>query len=54
MFNWIQARKAFLQKAVMTLGEACVAYEAEIMLANNRRKQQEICADLKEKVGSLT
>ncbi|XP_060113325.1 coiled-coil domain-containing protein 148 isoform X2 [Heteronotia binoei] len=50
MFNWIQARKAFSQKAVMTLEEACAAHETEIMLANNRRKQQEICADLKDKV----
>ncbi|XP_060633284.2 coiled-coil domain-containing protein 148 isoform X1 [Anolis sagrei] len=50
MFNWIQAKKAFLLKAVMTLAEACAAHETEIMLANNRKKQQEICADLKEKV----
>nr|XP_028602253.1 coiled-coil domain-containing protein 148 isoform X2 [Podarcis muralis] len=50
MFNWAEARKAFLLKAVMTLAEACAAHETEIMLANNRRKQQEICADLKEKV----
>nr|XP_056717488.1 coiled-coil domain-containing protein 148 [Euleptes europaea] len=50
MFSWIQARKAFSQKAVMTLAEACAAHQTEIMLANNRRKQQEICADLKEKV----
>ncbi|XP_053116024.1 coiled-coil domain-containing protein 148 isoform X2 [Hemicordylus capensis] len=50
MFNWAQARKAFLLKAVMTIAEACAAHETEIMLANNRRKQQEICADLKEKV----
>ncbi|XP_054828412.1 coiled-coil domain-containing protein 148 [Eublepharis macularius] len=50
MFNWIQARKAFLLKAVMTIAEACAAHETDIMLANNRRKQQEICADLKEKV----
>ncbi|XP_048339280.1 coiled-coil domain-containing protein 148 isoform X2 [Sphaerodactylus townsendi] len=50
MFNWMQAKKAFSQKAVMTLAEACAAHETEIMMANNRRKQQEICADLKEKV----
>ncbi|KAM6459191.1 coiled-coil domain-containing protein 148 isoform 2-T6 [Liasis olivaceus] len=50
MFNWVQARKAFLVKAVMTLTEACAAYETEMMVANNRRKQQEICANLKEKV----
>ncbi|XP_042301825.1 coiled-coil domain-containing protein 148 isoform X2 [Sceloporus undulatus] len=50
MFNWFQAKKAFLLKAVMTLAEACAAHETEIMLANNRRKQQEICVDLKKKV----
>lgn len=53
MFNWVQARKTFLVKAVMTLAEACAAYETEMMVANNRRKQQEICANLKEKVGSI-
>ncbi|XP_061464712.1 coiled-coil domain-containing protein 148 isoform X6 [Rhineura floridana] len=50
MFNWVEARKSFLLKAVMTLTEACAAHEIEVMLANNRRRQQEICADLKEKV----
>ncbi|XP_077176108.1 coiled-coil domain-containing protein 148 isoform X2 [Paroedura picta] len=50
MFSWIQARKSFSQKAVVTFEEACAAHETEIMLANNRRKQQEICADLKEKI----
>uniref|UniRef100_A0A674KCW7 Coiled-coil domain containing 148 n=1 Tax=Terrapene triunguis TaxID=2587831 RepID=A0A674KCW7_9SAUR len=50
ILNWAQARKAFLLKAVMTIAEACAAHETEVMLANNRRKQQEICADLKGKV----
>ncbi|XP_039179898.1 coiled-coil domain-containing protein 148 isoform X2 [Crotalus tigris] len=50
MFNWVQAKKTFLVKAVMTLTEACAAYETEMMVANNRRKQREICANLKEKV----
>uniref|UniRef100_A0A8D0HPA7 Coiled-coil domain containing 148 n=1 Tax=Sphenodon punctatus TaxID=8508 RepID=A0A8D0HPA7_SPHPU len=50
MLNWVQARKAFLLKAVMTLAEACAAHETEVILANNRRKQQEICAELKGKV----
>lgn len=54
MLNWAQAREAFLLKAVMTIAEACAAHEAEMMLANNRRKQQEICADLKGKVGQIT
>lgn len=38
----------------MTLEEACAAHATEILSANNRRKQQEICADLREKVGSVT
>ncbi|XP_053899285.1 coiled-coil domain-containing protein 148 [Malaclemys terrapin pileata] len=50
ILNWAQARKAFLLKAVMTIAEACAAHETEVMLANNRRKQQEICTDLKGKV----
>ncbi|XP_030436776.1 coiled-coil domain-containing protein 148 isoform X2 [Gopherus evgoodei] len=50
ILNWAQARKAFLLKAVMTIAEACAAHETEVILANNRRKQQEICADLKGKV----
>ncbi|XP_074857083.1 coiled-coil domain-containing protein 148 [Carettochelys insculpta] len=50
ILNWAQARKAFLLKAVMTVAEACAAHETEMMLANNRRKQQEVCADLKGKV----
>ncbi|NXV16455.1 CC148 protein, partial [Cepphus grylle] len=48
--NWVQARKAFLLKAVTTVAEASAAHEAEVVLANTRQKQQEICADLKAKV----
>ncbi|NXG94862.1 CC148 protein, partial [Stercorarius parasiticus] len=48
--NWAQARKAFLLKAVTTVAEASAAHEAEVVLANTRQKQQEICADLKAKV----
>nr|XP_006126902.1 coiled-coil domain-containing protein 148 isoform X1 [Pelodiscus sinensis] len=50
ILNWAQARKAFLLKAVMTIAEACAVHETEVMLANNRKKQQDICADLKGKV----
>ncbi|XP_032848569.2 coiled-coil domain-containing protein 148 isoform X3 [Tyto alba] len=50
MLNWAQARKAFLIKAVMTVAEASAAHETEVVLANTRQKQQEICADLKAKV----
>ncbi|KAM6131730.1 LOW QUALITY PROTEIN: coiled-coil domain-containing protein 148 [Phoenicopterus ruber ruber] len=49
ILNWAQARKAFLLKAVMTVAEASAAHEAEVVLANTRQKQQEICADLKAK-----
>ncbi|KGL93653.1 Coiled-coil domain-containing protein 148, partial [Charadrius vociferus] len=50
MLNWAQARKAFVLKAVMTAAEASAAHETEVVLANTRKKQQEICADLKAKV----
>uniref|UniRef100_U3I916 Coiled-coil domain containing 148 n=1 Tax=Anas platyrhynchos platyrhynchos TaxID=8840 RepID=U3I916_ANAPP len=53
ILNWIQARKAFLLKAVMAVAEASAAQEEEVASANNKQKQQEICADLKAKVGSV-
>lgn len=37
----------------MTAAEASAAHETEVVLANTRQKQQEICADLKAKVGSV-
>ncbi|KFP56467.1 Coiled-coil domain-containing protein 148, partial [Cariama cristata] len=50
MLNWARARKAFLLKAATTVAEASAAHETEVVLANTRQKQQEICADLKAKV----
>ncbi|XP_035421940.1 coiled-coil domain-containing protein 148 isoform X3 [Cygnus atratus] len=50
ILNWIQARKAFLLKAVMAVTEASAAQEEEVVSADNKQKQQEICADLKAKV----
>ncbi|XP_026708032.1 coiled-coil domain-containing protein 148 isoform X1 [Athene cunicularia] len=50
ILDWAQAKKAFLLKGAMTLAEASAAHEAEVLLANTRQKQQEICADLKAKV----
>ncbi|NXC39245.1 CC148 protein, partial [Penelope pileata] len=50
LLNWIQARKAFLLKMVMAVAEASASWEAEVVSASNRQKQQEICADLKAKV----
>ncbi|XP_049744768.1 coiled-coil domain-containing protein 148 isoform X3 [Elephas maximus indicus] len=48
--NWNKSRKDFIQKAVMTFAEACATYEMESALAKDRKKQQELCADLKAKV----
>uniref|UniRef100_A0A672UK92 Coiled-coil domain containing 148 n=1 Tax=Strigops habroptila TaxID=2489341 RepID=A0A672UK92_STRHB len=50
ILDWAQTRKAFLLKAVTTAAEALAAHEMEVVLANTRQKQQEICANLKEKV----
>ncbi|NWX98789.1 CC148 protein, partial [Nothoprocta ornata] len=50
ILSWAQARKAFLVKAVTTVAEASAAHETELVLANTRQKQQELCADLKAKV----
>ncbi|XP_054555719.1 coiled-coil domain-containing protein 148 isoform X3 [Talpa occidentalis] len=48
--SWNKNRKDFIQKAVLTLAEACAAHEMESALAKDRKKQQELCADLKAKV----
>ncbi|XP_008070837.1 coiled-coil domain-containing protein 148 [Carlito syrichta] len=48
--NWNRNRKDFIQKAVLTLLEACATHETESTLAKDRKKQQELCADLKAKV----
>ncbi|XP_075036939.1 coiled-coil domain-containing protein 148 isoform X2 [Mixophyes fleayi] len=50
MDSWIRYKKDFVIKAVMTIAEACSAYETELILANDRKQQQEICSELKEKV----
>ncbi|XP_041897033.1 coiled-coil domain-containing protein 148 isoform X1 [Corvus kubaryi] len=50
LLNWAQARKAFVLRAVATAAEAAAAHEAEVVLADSRQKQLEICADLKAKV----
>uniref|UniRef100_A0A8D1ZQY9 Coiled-coil domain containing 148 n=1 Tax=Sus scrofa TaxID=9823 RepID=A0A8D1ZQY9_PIG len=50
MSNWHKNRRDFIQKAVLTLAEACTAHEMESMLAKDRKKQQEVCADLKAKI----
>lgn len=48
--NWNRSREDFIQKATLTLLEACEAHEMESMLAKDRKRQQELCADLKAKV----
>ncbi|XP_013211132.1 coiled-coil domain-containing protein 148 isoform X1 [Microtus ochrogaster] len=48
--NWTKSRKDFIQKALLTLLEACAAHEMESTLAKDRKRQQELCADLKAKV----
>ncbi|XP_064442655.1 coiled-coil domain-containing protein 148 isoform X3 [Mirounga angustirostris] len=48
--NWNENRRDFIQKAVLTLAEACAAHAMEDTLAKDRRKQQELCAHLKAKV----
>ncbi|NXO00399.1 CC148 protein, partial [Rhinopomastus cyanomelas] len=50
VLNWAQVRKAFLLGAEATVAEASAAHEAEVLLANTRQKQQELCAELKAKV----
>ncbi|XP_032920054.1 coiled-coil domain-containing protein 148 isoform X2 [Catharus ustulatus] len=50
LLAWAQLRKAFVLRAVATAAEAAAAHEAEVVLANSRQKQLEICADLKAKV----
>ncbi|NWU15878.1 CC148 protein, partial [Cephalopterus ornatus] len=50
LLNWTQARKAFVLRAVATAAEAAAAHEAEVVLADSRQKQLEICAELKAKV----
>lgn len=53
LLAWAQLRKAFVLRAVATAAEAAAAHEAEVVLANSRQKQLEICADLKAKVWTV-
>ncbi|NXB74705.1 CC148 protein, partial [Donacobius atricapilla] len=50
LLTWARVRKAFVLRAVATAAEAAAAHEAEVVLADSRQKQLEICADLKAKV----
>ncbi|XP_069589077.1 coiled-coil domain-containing protein 148 isoform X1 [Ranitomeya imitator] len=48
--SWTRYKKDFLIKAAMTMAEAGSMYEIELFLASDRKRQQEICTELKEKV----
>nr|XP_041573379.1 coiled-coil domain-containing protein 148 isoform X3 [Taeniopygia guttata] len=50
LLTWAQVRKAFVLRAMATAAEAAAAHEEEVVLADSRQKQLEICADLKAKV----
>ncbi|XP_021399122.2 coiled-coil domain-containing protein 148 [Lonchura striata] len=50
LLTWAQVRKAFVLRAVAAAAEAAAAHEEEVVLADSRQKQLEICADLKAKV----
>ncbi|XP_071978068.1 coiled-coil domain-containing protein 148 isoform X2 [Engystomops pustulosus] len=50
MESWTRYKKDFLIKAAMTIAEACSVYEIELIVAHDRRRQQEICSELKERV----
>ncbi|XP_049980038.1 coiled-coil domain-containing protein 148 isoform X3 [Alexandromys fortis] len=48
--NWTKSRKDFIQKALLILLEAWAAHETESILAKDRKRQRELCADLKAKI----
>ncbi|XP_073503238.1 coiled-coil domain-containing protein 148 isoform X3 [Phyllobates terribilis] len=50
MESWTRYKKDFLIKAAMTMAEAGSMYEIDLFLASDRKQQQEICTELKEKV----
>ncbi|XP_075685425.1 coiled-coil domain-containing protein 148 isoform X2 [Rhinoderma darwinii] len=50
MESWTRYRKDFIIKAAMTIAESGSIYETELIVANDRKRQQEICSELKEKV----
>ncbi|NWZ42222.1 CC148 protein, partial [Brachypodius atriceps] len=50
LLAWAQLRKAFVLRAVAAAAEAAAAHQAEVVLADSRQKQLEICADLRAKV----
>ncbi|XP_051871334.1 coiled-coil domain-containing protein 148-like isoform X2 [Pristis pectinata] len=51
--SWARDKKDLLMKTVMIFAEACIAHEAEMIQAYDRQKQQQICAELNEKVQQM-
>ncbi|KAF2978254.1 hypothetical protein EK904_000588, partial [Melospiza melodia maxima] len=47
---WAQLRRAFVLRALAAAAEAAAAHEAQVLLADSRQKQLDICADLKAKL----
>ncbi|NXQ36290.1 CC148 protein, partial [Alaudala cheleensis] len=50
LLTWAQVRRAFVLRALAAAAEAAAAHEAQVVLADSRQKQLELCADLKAKV----
>ncbi|NWY63982.1 CC148 protein, partial [Erithacus rubecula] len=50
LLAWAQLSKAFVLRALAAAAEAAAAHQAQVLLADSRQKQLEICADLKAKV----
>lgn len=51
--SWARDKKALLIKTMMIFAEACIAHEVEVLQAHDRQKQQEICAELNQKVQQM-
>uniref|UniRef100_A0A8C5TJR6 Coiled-coil domain containing 148 n=1 Tax=Malurus cyaneus samueli TaxID=2593467 RepID=A0A8C5TJR6_9PASS len=52
LLSWAQQSRAFVLRAVAAAAEASAAHEAQVLLADSRQKQLQICAELKAKVWS--
>lgn len=51
--SWARDKKDLLIKTMMIFAEACIAHEVEVLQAHDRQKQQEICAELNQKVQQM-
>ncbi|KAL2302057.1 hypothetical protein Nmel_009465, partial [Mimus melanotis] len=50
LLAWARLSRAFVLRAAAAAAEAAAAHEAQVLLAGSRKKQLQICADLKAKV----